>query len=81
LKKRIVRRVSERFIHRLLGHSEWWELERYRALYLTKEGRWLVGVDNTTSDCFVEEFKTKKAAMRWLQNPRAIGPSLGGPNK
>jgi len=56
-------------------------MERYRALYLAKEGQWWVATDNTTADCFVEEFKTKKAAMRWLQNPRAIGPSLGGPNK
>ncbi|MGA2460324.1 MAG: hypothetical protein ABSF82_02770 [Candidatus Bathyarchaeia archaeon] len=81
MKKRRVRQVSKRFIHRLIEHSERWKMERYRALYLAKEGQWWVATDNTTADCFVEEFKTKKAAMRWLQNPRAIGPSLGGPNK
>jgi hypothetical protein len=79
--KRVVRRVSERFVQKLIEHGERWKMKRYRALYLAKEEGWWVGVDNTTGDCFVEDFRTRRAAMMWLENPRAAGPSLGGPSK
>ena len=36
------------------------------GLFLTKEGRKWVAVDNTTGDAWTEEFSRKHQALRWL---------------
>ena len=36
-------------------------------LFLTKEGRKWVAVDNTTGDAWTEEFPRKRQAVRWLR--------------
>ncbi|MGI6634197.1 MAG: hypothetical protein ACOX7B_03375 [Christensenellales bacterium] len=38
----------------------------YQARYLTREGNGWVACDNTTGDCWVEEFLTAKEAVKWL---------------
>ena len=35
--------------------------------YYKEGGKW-VAFDNSTCDCWVEEFKTRKAAIAWLNN-------------
>ena len=37
------------------------------GLFLTKEGRTWVAVDNTTGDAWTEEFSWKRQAVRWLR--------------
>ena len=37
------------------------------GLFLTKEGRTWVAVDNSTGDAWTEEFSRKRQAIRWLQ--------------
>lgn len=45
------------------------EIIEYRfpfGLYLTKDGRKWVAVDNLTGDAWTEEFRWKRTAVRWL---------------
>ena len=44
-------------------------IERYapRGLFLAKEGRTWVAVDNTTGDAWTEDFARKHQALRWLR--------------
>lgn len=37
------------------------------GLFLTKDGRTWVAVDNTTGDAWTEEFSRKRQAIRWLR--------------
>lgn len=37
------------------------------GLFLTKEGRKWVAMDNTTGDAWTEEFSRKRQAIRWLR--------------
>lgn len=37
------------------------------GLFLTKEGRKWVVVDNSTADAWTEEFSWKRQAVRWLR--------------
>lgn len=37
------------------------------GLFLTKEGRTWVAVDNSTGDAWTEEFTRKRQAIRWLR--------------
>ena len=37
------------------------------GLFLMKEGRKWVAVDNTTGDAWTEEFSRKRQAVRWLR--------------
>lgn len=37
------------------------------GLFLTKEGRIWVAVDNTTGDAWTEDFSRKRQAVRWLR--------------
>ena len=43
------------------------------GLFLTKEGRKWVAVDNTTGDAWTEEFSRKCQAVRWLRVKFEIG--------
>ena len=43
------------------------------GLFLTKEGRKWVAVDNTTGDAWTEEFSRKRQAMRWLKGEFEVG--------
>ena len=38
-----------------------------RGLFLTKEGRTWVAVDNSTGDAWTEDFRWKWQAIRWLR--------------
>ena len=42
------------------------------GLFLTKEGRKWVAVDNTTGDAWTEEFSRKRQAIRWLRGKSEI---------
>lgn len=37
------------------------------GLFLTKEGRTWVAVDNSTGDAWTEDFRGKRQAVRWLR--------------
>ena len=43
------------------------------GLFLTKEGRKWVAVDNTTGDTWTEEFPRKRQAVRWLRGKFEVG--------
>ena len=43
------------------------------GLFLTKEGRKWVAVDNTTGDAWTEEFSRKRQAVRWLRGKFEVG--------
>lgn len=43
------------------------------GLFLTKEGRKWVAVDNSTGDAWTEEFCRKHQAVRWLRGEFEMG--------
>ena len=46
-----------------------------RGLFLAREGRRWVAVDNTTGDAWTEDFSRKRQAVRWLRGKFEIGDS------
>lgn len=55
-----IQRVSSAFLAQIIEHRT------PCGLFLTKEGRKWVAVDNTTRDAWTEEFFWKRQATRWL---------------
>ena len=66
-KKLKIQRVSPERLRQII--------ERYapRGLFLAKEGRTWVAVDNTTGDAWTEEFYRKRQAIRWLRGKFEVG--------
>ena len=60
-KKLRIQRVSSTFLGWVIEHRI------PSGLFLTKEGRKWVAVDNTTGDAWTEEFSRKRQAVRWLR--------------
>lgn len=60
-KKLKIHRVSSEFLGQVI------ERRTPSGLFLTKEGRIWVAVDNTTGDAWTEEFSRKRQAVRWLR--------------
>ena len=56
-----IHRVSPEKVMRVI------DLRTPSGLFLTKEGRKWVAVDNTTGDAWTEEFSRKRQAVRWLR--------------
>ena len=66
-KKLKIQRVSSELLGRII------ELRIPSGLFLTKEGRKWVAVDNTTGDAWTEEFSRKHQAIRWLRGKFEVG--------
>ena len=66
-KKLKIQRVSSAFLGRVI------EQRTPYGLFLTKEGRKWVAVDNTTGDAWTEEFSRKHQAIRWLRGKFEVG--------
>ena len=47
------------------------------GLFLTKEGRTWVAVDNSTGDAWTEDFRWKRQAIRWLRGKFEVGNLAG----
>ena len=62
-----VHRVSSEKVMRVI------DLRTPLGLFLTKEGRKWVAVDNTTGDAWTEEFSRKRQAVRWLRGKFEVG--------
>lgn len=62
-----IQRVSSAFLGRVIEHRT------PSGLFLTKEGRKWVAVDNTTRDAWTEEFSWKRQAVRWLRGKFEVG--------
>ena len=60
-KKLKIQRVSSEFLGWVIEHRI------PSGLFLTKEGRKWIAVDNTTGDAWTEEFSRKRQAIRWLR--------------
>ena len=60
-KKLKIQRVSSGILGQVIDHRI------PSGLFLTKEGRKWVAVDNTTGDAWTEEFSRKHQAVRWLR--------------
>lgn len=61
-KKRLhIKRVSSKQLLSVIDHRT------SLGLFLTKESRKWVAVDNTTGDAWTEEFFRKRQAIRWLR--------------
>ena len=60
-KKLKIWRVNSKFLGLVIDFRTPW------GLFLTKEGRKWVAVDNTTGDAWTEEFPRKRQAIRWLR--------------
>ena len=60
-KKLKIQCVSSEFLGQVIEHRI------PSGLFLTKEGRKWVAVDNTTGDAWTEEFSRKRQAVRWLR--------------
>jgi len=61
-KKPRIRRVNSMFLSLVI------DFRTPLGLFLTKEGRKWVAVDNTTGDAWTEEFSRKRQAVRWLRS-------------
>ena len=59
-KKLKIQRVSSEVLGQVIEHRI------PCGLFLTKEGRKWVAVDNTTGDAWTEEFPWKRQAVQWL---------------
>ena len=66
-KKLKIQRVSSAFLRWVIEHRTPY------GLFLTKEGRKWVAVDNTTGDAWTEEFSRKRQAVRWLRGKFEVG--------
>ncbi|NBK18773.1 hypothetical protein [Anaerotruncus sp. 1XD42-93] len=66
-KKLKIQRVSSELLGRIIEHRI------PSGLFLTKEGRKWVAVDNTTGDAWTEEFSRKHQAIRWLRGKFEVG--------
>lgn len=66
-KKLKIHRVCSEFLGRVIEHRT------PSGLFLTKEGRKWVAVDNTTRDAWTEEFHRKRQAVRWLRGKFEVG--------
>ena len=66
-KKLKIQRVSSGVLGRIIEHRI------PCGLFLTKEGRKWVAVDNTTGDAWTEEFSRKRQAVRWLRGKFEVG--------
>lgn len=66
-KKLKIQRVRSEFLGRVIEHRS------PSGLFLTKEGRKWVAVDNTTGDAWTEEFSRKRQAVRWLRGKFEVG--------
>lgn len=66
-KKLKIQRVSSKFLERIIEHRT------PCGLFLTKERRTWVAVDNTTGDAWTEEFFRKRQAVRWLRGKFEVG--------
>ena len=66
-KKLKIQRVSSELLGRIIEHRI------PSGLFLTKEGRKWVAVDNTTGDAWTEEFSRKRQAVRWLRGKFEVG--------
>lgn len=60
-KKLKIHRVSSELLGRVI------ENRTPCGLFLMKEGRIWVAVDNSTGDAWTEEFSRKRQAVRWLR--------------
>ena len=56
-----IQRVSPDYLLKVI------DLRSPLGLFLTKEGRKWVAVDNTTGDAWTEDFRWKRQAVRWLR--------------
>lgn len=56
-----IQRVSAEFLGRVIEHRT------PLGLFLTKEGRTWVAVDNSTGDAWTKDFAWKYRAVRWLR--------------
>ena len=66
-KKLKIQCVSSEFLGQVIEHRI------SSGLFLTKEGRKWVAVDNTTGDAWTEEFSRKHQAIRWLRGKFEVG--------
>jgi len=67
-KKLKIQRVSVGFLGQVI------ERRIPCGIFLTKEGRTWVAVDNSTGDAWTEEFARKRRAIRWLQGKFEVQP-------
>ena len=65
-KKLKIQRVSSVFLGQVIDRRS------PCGLFLAKEGRKWVAVDNTTGDAWTEEFSRKRQAIRWLRGKSEI---------
>ena len=56
-----IQRVSQKFLEQVIEHRT------PCGLFLTREGRMWVAVDNSSFDAWTENFDNKRQAVRWLR--------------
>lgn len=66
-KKLKIQRVSSGVLGQAINHRT------PSGLFLTKEGRKWIAVDNTIGDAWTEEFSRKRQAVRWLLGKFEVG--------
>ena len=62
-----IHRIRPEFLGQVIDHRT------PCGLFLAKEGRKWVAVDNTTGDAWTEEFSRKRQAVRWLRGKFEVG--------
>lgn len=59
-------KITPQRAEKLINNEKRRESRKNKRLYYFKEGQLWIGIDNTSGDCFVEEFKTLLQCLLWL---------------
>ena len=58
--------ITAKRAEKLINNEKRRESRKNKKLYYFKEGQLRIGIDNTSGDCFVEEFKKLFQCLLWL---------------
>jgi hypothetical protein len=59
-------KITTQRANKLISNKKRRESRKNKGLYYFKEGQLRIGIDNTSGDCFVEEFKKLFQCLLWL---------------
>ena len=59
-------KITPQRAEKLINNEKRRESRKNKKLYYFKEGQLRIGIDNTSGDCFVEEFKKLFQCLLWL---------------
>ncbi len=59
-------KITAKRAEKLINNEKRRESRKNKRLYYFNDGKLRIGIDNTSGDCFVEEFKNLFQCLLWL---------------